>query len=133
MFSLSCFLRFNIAKYVIVYLRCFTSLCLFFVFSDVTGYVRTQFDRVFEGGKPNCLFFIVCWYSASADSTSTSTFYNFTPVTGIFCPLNIVVDVLTSLILYAVGCGAEFGNSVLYDKRLIVTSVVAMEDRSSSC
>jgi len=87
MFSLSCFLRFNIAKYVIVYFRCFTSLCLFFVFSEVTGYVRKQFDRVFEGGEPNCLFFIVCWYSAPADSTKTAIFYNFTPVIGIFLPL----------------------------------------------
>ena len=42
------------------------------------------------------------------------------------------MDVL-SLILYAVGYGAEFGSAVLYSKRLILTSIVAVEDRSSSC
>ena len=85
--------------------------------------MRTQFDRVFEGGEPKCLFFIVCWYSASADSTNTAIFYNLTPVIGIFCLLNVVVDVLTSLILYAGGYGAEFGDALLYSKRLILTSI----------
>lgn len=47
---------------------------------------------------------------------------------GAFCPLNVVVDVLTSLILYADGYGAEFGRAVLYVKRLIPTIIVAMKD-----
>ena len=96
------------------------------MFSEVTGYVRTQFDRVFEGGEPNCLFFIVYWYSASADSLNTAIFYNVTPVIGVFCPLNVVVDVLTRLILYAVGYGAEFGSAVLCIKRLILMIVVSL-------